>query len=67
MSNDNELVIKEFTQSGQLDALTVNPDGVIYHETTYPNGGGMWRKNRRDHFNGDHGVDNNNHLQFFFL
>ena len=29
LSNDNELVIKEFTQSGQLDALTVNPDGVI--------------------------------------
>ena len=29
-SNDNELVIKEFTQSGQLDALIVNPDDKVY-------------------------------------
>ena len=28
-SNDNELVVKEFTQSGELDALIVNPDGLI--------------------------------------
>jgi carboxypeptidase T len=25
----------------------VNPDGYIYNQTTNPNGGGMWRKNRR--------------------
>ncbi len=25
----------------------VNPDGYLYNEATYPNGGGMWRKNRR--------------------
>ena len=25
----------------------VNPDGFVYNETTNPNGGGMWRKNRR--------------------
>jgi carboxypeptidase T len=25
----------------------VNPDGYIYNTTTNPNGGGMWRKNRR--------------------
>ncbi|MBK9472403.1 MAG: hypothetical protein IPO18_08965 [bacterium] len=24
----------------------VNPDGFVYNETTDPNGGGMWRKNR---------------------
>ena len=42
----------------------VNPDGFIYNETTYPNGGGMWRKNRRDHFNGDHGVDNNRNYDY---
>jgi len=25
----------------------MNPDGFVYNETTNPNGGGMWRKNRR--------------------
>ncbi len=25
----------------------VNPDGYVYNETTNPNGGGMWRKNRK--------------------
>jgi hypothetical protein len=25
----------------------VNPDGYLYNEATYPNGGGMWRWNRR--------------------
>jgi len=24
-----------------------NPDGYVYNETTNPNGGGMWRKNRK--------------------
>ena len=27
----------------------VNPDGFVYNETTNPNGGGLWRKNRRNH------------------
>ncbi len=25
----------------------VNPDGYVYNQSTNPNGGGMWRKNRR--------------------
>jgi len=29
-------------------APCVNPDGYIYNEENDPNGGGMWRKNRRD-------------------
>lgn len=37
----------------------VNPDGYVYNETTNPNGGGMWRKNRRDNLDGTHGVDLN--------
>ena len=36
----------------------VNPDGYTYNETTNPNGGGMWRKNRRDN-GGEWGVDLN--------
>ncbi|TNE54526.1 MAG: hypothetical protein EP338_06835 [Bacteroidetes bacterium] len=37
----------------------LNPDGYIYNETTEPQGGGLWRKNRRDNNNGTFGVDLN--------
>lgn len=37
----------------------VNPDGYIRNQTTNPNGGGMWRKNRRNNGNGTFGVDLN--------
>ncbi len=37
----------------------INPDGYIRNQTTNPNGGGFWRKNRRDNGNGTFGVDLN--------
>ena len=37
----------------------VNPDGYVFNEETQPNGGGMWRKNRRDNGDGSIGVDLN--------
>lgn len=37
----------------------VNPDGYIYNQTTNPNGGGMWRKNRSSNSSGSKGVDLN--------
>jgi carboxypeptidase T len=37
----------------------VNPDGYVYNQTTNPNGGGMWRKNRRVNGGGTFGVDLN--------
>jgi len=37
----------------------MNVDGYLYNETTYPGGGGMWRKNRRDNAGSCEGVDNN--------
>lgn len=37
----------------------VNPDGYIYNESTNPNGGGMWRKNRRHNADSTYGVDLN--------
>lgn len=41
----------------------VNPDGFVYNETIAPNGGGMWRKNRRN--NGIcFGVDNNRNYPY---
>lgn len=37
----------------------INPDGYIYNQTIEPDGGGMWRKNRRDNGDGTFGVDLN--------
>jgi murein tripeptide amidase MpaA len=37
----------------------VNPDGYEYNRMQYPNGGGQWRKNRRDNGDGSFGVDLN--------
>ncbi|NQS97917.1 MAG: T9SS type A sorting domain-containing protein [candidate division Zixibacteria bacterium] len=41
-----------------------NPDGYIYNEHTNPNGGGMWRKNRRLNPDGSYGVDLNRNWSF---
>ena len=37
----------------------VNPDGYNYNQQTNPNGGGMWRKNRKLNSTGNYGVDLN--------
>lgn len=37
----------------------VNPDGYLHNESTDPNGGGFWRKNRRGS-----GVDNNRNYDY---
>ncbi|MBG14759.1 MAG: hypothetical protein CL853_00225 [Crocinitomicaceae bacterium] len=42
----------------------LNPDGFVYNCTQDPNGGGMWRKNRRNHNNGNYGVDNNRNYDY---
>ncbi|MFH0765833.1 MAG: M14 family zinc carboxypeptidase [Calditrichota bacterium] len=36
-----------------------NPDGVVQNQRSNPNGGGMWRKNRRHNQDGSIGVDLN--------
>lgn len=42
----------------------INPDGYVYNQTIAPNGGGMWRKNRRPNDDGSFGVDlNRNYAQ----
>lgn len=42
----------------------VNPDGYVYNQSTNPNGGGMWRKNRRNNNDGSYGVDLNRNYGF---
>ncbi len=42
----------------------INPDGHAYNQQTNPDGGGMWRKNRRDNGNGEFGVDLNRNYSY---
>lgn len=42
----------------------VNPDGYTYNEQQSPQGGGMWRKNRRNNGGGSFGVDLNRNYDF---
>ncbi len=42
----------------------INVDGYLYNEATNPNGGGYWRKNRRDNGNGTYGVDLNRNYSY---
>lgn len=44
----------------------VNPDGLLYNQQTNPNGGGMWRKNRRDNGGGVYGVDLNRNYSYMW-
>ncbi len=58
--SDNE--IKSIINNTELFFIpVVNPDGYLYNEKTDPNGGGFWRKNRK---NGN-GVDNNRNYDYF--
>ena len=42
----------------------VNPDGYVFNQSTDPDGGGYWRKNRRDNGDGSFGVDLNRNYSF---
>jgi len=44
----------------------VNPDGYFYNQQTNPNGGGMWRKNRRNNGDGSFGVDLNRNYGYMW-
>ncbi len=43
----------------------VNPDGYVFNQTQSTNGGGMWRKNRRNNGDGTFGVDPNRNYGTF--
>jgi hypothetical protein len=44
----------------------LNPDGYEYNRATNPNGGGMWRKNRRNNGDGSFGVDLNRNFGYMW-
>lgn len=53
-------VAKRMVETRQVVvAPCVNPDGYEYNRSTNPNGGGLWRKNRRANTGGSFGVDLN--------
>lgn len=54
--------VREIVDNTELYFVpVVNPDGYLYNELTDPNGGGFWRKNRKD----GHGVDNNRNYDYY--
>ncbi len=56
----NNPAIQRLIHSRNLILLPCsNPDGYEYNRRLYPNGGGLWRKNRRDNGDGSYGVDLN--------
>ena len=42
----------------------VNPDGYVYNQTNNSNGGGFWRKNRKNNGDGTFGVDINRNFDY---
>lgn len=44
----------------------VNPDGYLYNMQTNPNGGGMWRKNRKSNVGGSFGIDLNRNFGYMW-
>ncbi len=59
---DSDPEIKAIVDNTELVFVpVVNPDGYLYNQFTNPNGGGNWRKNRKN----THGVDNNRNYDYF--
>lgn len=57
--------IRTLLNSSEIYILPcVNPDGYVYNQTTNPNGGGLWRKNRRTNADGTFGVDLNRNYSY---
>jgi carboxypeptidase T len=62
---DSDPEIKSLVDHTELYFVpAVNPDGYIYNQNTFPAGGGMWRKNRRQNDNGSTGVDLNRNFGY---
>jgi carboxypeptidase T len=58
--------IKNIVDNTEMYFIPIlNADGYIFNETTNPNGGGNWRKNRRNNDDGTIGVDNNRNYDYW--
>jgi len=64
---ETDSVIRYIVDNTQMYFVPVlNPDGYEYNYTTNPNGGGMWRKNRKDNGDGSYGVDLNRNYGYYW-
>jgi len=62
---DNDEFVKEILDNTSLHFIPcINPDGYVYNQTQQPNGGALWRKNRRNNGDGSFGVDLNRNYGF---
>lgn len=59
---DTDPEVKGIVDNTELYFIPVlNPDGYLYNEKTDPNGGGFWRKNRKNTY----GTDLNRNYEYF--
>ncbi|PHS67937.1 MAG: hypothetical protein COB12_01590 [Flavobacterium sp.] len=59
---DSNPEVKSIVDNTELYFVpVVNPDGYLYNEKTDPNGGGFWRKNRKNGY----GVDPNRNYDYY--
>ncbi len=59
---DSDPEIQSIVDNTELYFIPVlNPDGYLYNEKTDPNGGGFWRKNRKDGY----GTDLNRNYDYY--
>ncbi len=57
---DSDSEIQDLVNSRELYFVPcINPDGYVYNQFINPEGGGLWRKNRKIHEDGNVGVDLN--------
>ncbi|HEY9115932.1 MAG TPA: M14 family zinc carboxypeptidase [Bacteroidales bacterium] len=64
---ETDAEVKRIVDNTELYFVPViNVDGYEYNYETNPNGGGMWRKNRRDNLDGSYGVDPNRNYGYFW-
>lgn len=64
---DTDLFIQTLVDNTEMYFVpVVNPDGYVYNQTNNPNGGGDWRKNRRDNGGGEWGVDINRNYGYMW-
>jgi len=64
---DNDPFIQTLVDNTEMYFIpVVNPDGYTYNQQTNPNGGGMWRKNRRNNGGGSYGVDLNRNYGYMW-
>lgn len=63
---ESNVAIKRIVDNTEMYFIPViNPDGYIFNNVSFPDGGGMWRKNRRPFEDGLFGVDNNRNYDFW--